>query len=516
MSRSNPLNAMARRILSRAQTVTSSSSSSSESGKENQKIPVIKERKMASEVPEMERDGYLLRDHPEITDGPDTEPEETFAYRAWEIKFDTEIAGYDALSAKARAVEQGNVPVRNSENQRKPRASMNISSMQSLTLGTLAGSRWLAKTSVKFDEDNFPLLDKVPAALRRALANEYREFAGKITHANLSGAEREEELRQALAKKFLAWVLMGPDSQFDKSKIGSLSAINQYLSKHFGLQIISEPVSSDRRAELPSSPQSPRAPRSSFSGWLSSSSSSSAVTGDFRDLLVQDAVYRSRNYQVDYSLPLSDLGDDSFEKKVIDGEIEANKKHEKVGQGQRTDLTNIFQRDFKKSTYEYEATDGTIVKLDSFDEFVKFIGDPLNTGLPKVVSAYATQTLGIIIKNLLFGRKDAKGNLQSPVKLFDGTLVNFSAAGAARYRFKKGSDGSVTLHYRSEIDTGEASKTGKAAAKLILSPDGSQYSARSVDHAKAVMTLDIVFQPDGSARLGTLNLHAEGWNLLNE
>lgn len=573
MSKPNSVGQATRQVFVRTRTTRSlagdaNSASESASGSNNSdshssgnpQIPRLNTVKVArNAIPEMEMDGYLLKSQFNSSKDSDGDADEMVALALWGHKFDVEVAEYDRLTAKAHARERttaareaivmqegcpvivaGQKPLQPQPSSEPrfqrlgrsrmmsetfrggfrltARASLNADSMQSLTLGDLAKSRWVAKGEVKVDEESFPILDKLPAKFRRALANEYKEFSGKVTNQGLVSEEREEQLKQALAKKFLALTLLGPDSEFDKSKIGSMTAINQYLSRTYGLQIDSAPVSAREDAAV--SPRSPSSPRSQkFSSSSSSSSSSSPrrhASTDFRDLLVQDAVHRSRNFQVNYSLDLSHLDDDSFEKKIIDGEIEANKKHEKVGKGERADLTNIFQRDFKNSTYEYETVDGTIVKLQSIDEFVNFIGDSLQTELPKAVSAYACQTLGIIIKNLLFLRRDANGNLQSPVRLFDGTPVNFSALGAARYRFKKGSDGAVTLHYRSEIDTGEASKTGKAAAKLILSPDGSKFSSRQIDHAKAVMNLDIVFHPDGTVRMGTLNLRAEGWNQLDE
>ena len=400
-----------------------------------------------------------------------------------------------------------------------PRTSLNTDSKQALTLGELAQSRWVMTATVKEDGEGFPLLDKLPPSLRRALAMEYQQFSTKKANEKIPVEEREAHLKEALAKKFLVLALRHQDSGFDQSKIGSLPAINRYLSQKFGIKISQELPSGQ---EAPSSPRSPRSPSSPRSRMRSSFSSSSAWSPrsprseDFRDLLVQDALHRSRNYQVNYSLDLRDLSGDPFAKTVINTEIESNKAGEKVTSGRRTDVGGIFQRDFENSVYQYEKEDGTIGDFESIDEFVDFIGDPAKAGLPKAVSTYACQSLGIIIKNLLFSRKDDKGNLLSPLHLFDGTPVNFSTSQKASYRFKKLEDGGVELSYEAIINTKEESKSGKASARLILSGDGLKNRVASVDNAEARITFRMTFDPKGNAQMDILKLEAKGWNQMNE
>ncbi len=542
------------------------SSSSSSGGHESETVRMKTVTGPKKPIPLMEQDGYLYPKSSRNSDRPDESDEITALPSSWEKKFDDEVRHYDALTAKAREKREASVmsqtailPKGNpasiagekraeppSEPRSEPRlqrtersasileafrggaprrtrTSFNTDSMQSLTLGDLAKSRWVARHTVKIDEEGFPILDKIPAKFRRALADEYRDFSRKVSNQGLASEEREEHLKQALAKKFLALALLGPDSGFDKSKIGSRTAINQYLSKTFGVQIDPEPMSARDDApgspRSPSSPRSPGSPRSQRFSWFSSSSAWSAASDDFRDLLVQDAVHRSSNYRVDWSVDLSDIDVDPFTRKTFDDTIEKIRAHEVVSRAPnaRTDVTATFQRDFPHSKYAYQCDDGSIADLKSIDEFIAFIGDPVASGLPGKVSHFACQNLGMFIKNLLFTRTDADGNPKSVLHLFDGTPIVFSTSPSARYLLKKAADGTVTLSYRSEIDTKDARKSGKNTASLLFANNG-QLGSRGVliENAHAVITLDVTFRPDGSARMGTLKLEAEGWNQVSE
>ncbi len=554
MSTPNSLGQTLRRTFTRTRTVESKSESSSSSDNHQQGTPRMKTGKaLQNAVPPMEQDGSLFPTSARNVAGSDDSGEETSLPASWVQKFDDAVRACDALSAKARAkraataTEQvidlpedhpASVAGKKSDEppsseprlQRTNRsvsfmapflvntprlsnASPKTDTVQSLTLGDLAKSRWVVRGVVKHDQEGFPVLEKIPEKFRRALADTYQEFSGKITHQGLNSEDREEQLKQVLAKKFLALALLGPDSTFDKSKIGSRTEINQYLSKTFGVQI---DLTLAPTQEVPGSPRSPR--NRSFSSF-SSSSAWPPASDDFRDLLVQDAVHRSRNHHVEWSIDLGDIDTDPFIRKTYDDTIEKTKSHEVVSKSPnaRTDVTATFQRDFPKSKYVCQLDNGSVVDFKSIDEFVAFIGDPKKSGLPKKVSHYACQNLGMFIKNLLFTRTDGKGNPQSVLQLFDGTPLAFSISPTARYLVKKAADGSVTLSYRSEIDTKDARKLSKYTASVLYTENGQTGSrAVLIENASAVITLDIVFHPDGTARMGTLKLHAEGWNQLSD
>lgn len=487
-------------------------------------------------IPLAERDGQGVRHRQELADDPADDQEAAESVTRWEARFDAEVRLYTERSArqskaqKARSegpsidIPEGgqrfaagkpvNEPATEPQLQKRSRAatvrgvlrdgmqrisrmSMTQESMQGLTLGDLARSKWIAVHPAGAGSAS-SLLDKLPPKFRRALALEYMDFQHNKRNDGLTGMDRDDKLKEAMAKKFLAMALLGADSEFDQSKIGSWSAINRYLSKQFGVQVEQEPASARNE---PSSARSRRA----------------AV--DFRDQLALDAERRSRNYEVAWSIDLADKEADPFVSKVFAGTIEDTRKNETVSKtaGQRTDVTATFQRDFKNSVYEVEREDGTVGKLASIDDFVAFVGDPMKSGLPAQVSHYACQNLGMFIKNLLFTRVDDKGNPQSVLTLFDGTSLTISLSPKATYRFKKAADGTITLSYRSTVDTTGAAAQGKLTAQLLrVEQAGIVGKGVLIEDAQATTTLDIVFHPDGSTRMGKLEFNARGWNQLSE
>ncbi len=490
-----------------------------------------------SPMAQVEQDGYGVKNHPEIVDDSSDDEQVAASLDHWEQRFDEEVSHYLALGQKRRALEKKRAspkePVRpqNAEPQRKgvgapeipgepqlhrrgraatfretlrgglarlSRTSLNQDNMQALTLGELSGSRWSYARRLEFDANGFAVLDNLPPKIKHAMAATYREFLNDKRYGVLQGQEREQQLKLVLAKKLLALTLMGADSEFDMARIGSASAINRYLSEKFGLKIDSEP----------------RSPRNQ-----PSSAQTQPESADFRDLLVQEAVLRSRNYQVNWAMDLSNKDTDPFVRKIYTETIEAPKKNEAVSKvpGQRTDVMATFQRDFPHSTYEAEAEDGSIRRFNSVDEFVEFIGDPQKSGLPAKVSHFACQNTGMLIKNLLFTKTDDKDQPQSPLQLFDGTPIAISTSPKATYRLKKAADGTVTLIYRSEVDTTGASALKKVTARLLTAHQDKDADAGVlIEDARAVITLDIDFRPDGTERIGTLQLRAEGWNQITQ
>ncbi len=496
---------------------------------------------------DIEKDGALIEiPHTSVAGSDNDDHREAGALARWNRKFDEEVQKHEARHARVSRDSEAETssedidptktirtPVRaqaspepNSEPivQRRGRAgtfsdavastfqrlsrtsTTNQKRTEDVTLGQLAAMRWSSVKDVKDDADGFPALDYLPPKARQALATTHRQFAEKHIHQALRGEEREERLKQELAKRFLAFALMGPDSDFDQSKLGSASAINRYLLKNFSLKMDAEPTSASAELRSPRSPQSPRSPRPSRAPHR---------TRDFRDALLADSARRLSNYRVDRSYDLGPLAADPFAAKVFDSTIEVARKQEKVSTAtdQRSDVTATFQRDFPHSTYAFENKEGTVTTFGSIDEFVAFIGDPGQAGLPKAVSHFACQNLGMFIKNLLFMRMDANGRSESPLKLFDGTPIAISTSPKASYRFSKADNGAITLHYRAGYDTSEAAAAGRFTARLLPPADGR---AVLIENAHAEITLDITFQPDATARMGTLRVTAEGWNQVSE
>ncbi len=124
---------------------------------------------------------------------------------------------------------------------------------------------------------------------------------------------------------------------------------------------------------------------------------------------------------------------------------------------------------------------------------------------------------GMLIKNLPYTKTDDKGRPQSMIQLFDGTPIAISVTPQVTYRLKKATDGRITLSYRSEVDTTGAGALGRNTARLLTVNEGKVGDkAVLIEDARAVITLDITFRPDGTARMGTLQLRAEGWNQISD
>ena len=379
--------------------------------------------------------------------------------------------------------------------QRLVRASMNTADFGVASLGELASARWIPVGTVKQDADGFPLLESIPPAIKKALCLEYRNFTSRGKSTQLNAGNTEKELKLFMAKKFLSIALSGEDSDFDQSRIGSLAAVNSYLSKKFGFKI-----------EAPGLAESDEP--------VSSRSSQPDI--DFVDLLVQDAVSRSRHYTVTLSVDLGEeMKDDYHTKTTFADTIGAAMKGEKVTktEGQRSDVSATFVRDFPHSVYEMILDDGSIKKIKSIDEFVAFIGDPQKKGVPLQVSYFASQNLGVFIKNLVFSKTDSAGRPQTFIKLYDGTPVAISMTPKASYRFKKTSDGSVEMQYQSLAETRVTGPDGRAAARIWVNNAGiGQWNSVVIENASAKVECRIVIHPDATVTMGALQYQAEGWN----
>lgn len=547
MSKSKPLNPSVRRVspLGESTSTTSSSPTSTSHSESGKSTPKLKSKDVALE----ESDGYAVRNHPEVKDDPHDDVDTKESIQAWDRRFASLEAEIEAKNAKKRAREEsknvyvgtpmqdvvevfvagskkssaGMSPTQKKSGggssttsdeprlharersstvrpslrgglQRLARASMTMADFQVASLGALASGRWIPGRSVKRNAEGFPLLDSIPAAIKKALSVEYGNFTSREKLRPLNAAGTETELKQTIAKKFLSMVLNGENSDFDQSKIGSLSAINSYLSKKFGFKI--EPPGFAENTES----VTPR---------------SSQPESDFVDLLVQDAVYRSRNYSVNWTVDLGKaMKTDLHTQTVFANTIEAPMAKENIEkiQGQRTDVSGTLIRDFPHSTYEITSTDGSIKTVTSMDEFVAFIGDPQKKGLPLQVSHFVCQNLGIFVRTLMSERTDASGTPQTVLKLSDGTPVGIRLSPKATYRLKKTADGSVEIQYKALFDTQKAGP-GKDTARIWVSNGkDSNWKGVLMENASAKVECSILVHPDGTATMGILHFEAEGWN----
>lgn len=470
----------------------------------------------------IESDGWLLRNHPEVHD--DSLDEDAPAH--WDERFEKIRAEYDAEHERGRRCAKGEVSgsKRNGESVRstalvvhtEPRIRRSSTIGQKLTEGwkgfqrlsmtrdiaqqsptmtNLAESPWTSVKRIRPDENGFPVLDQVQSNMRNALAREFVRVSALEKIRQLPLAERDPALKIELAKKFLSLAL-GKGGKFNPEDIDSIQAINRHLAKTYGFAI-------QWPSDVPFSARHP----------------ASEESMDFLDALLRDAIHRSANYQVEQVVDLSNPDADPFIQGPFNATIRQTWGNEKVTRqpDQRTDITATFFRDFEHSSYWIQPPDGPARKITAVDDFVKFIGDPKKNELPKLVSHYACQNLGMFIKNLLFAVPDSGRSPLSHLKLFDGTPVLILASPKAKYLLKKDDDGSVTLAYTAAYETHGAAAIGKNTAR-ILNQTGGQVTERSVmiENATAVITLDIRFSPDGTVQMDKLKFNATGWNLVDE
>lgn len=367
-----------------------------------------------------------------------------------------------------------------------------------ISLNSLAAAEWVPSGgSGKYEN---AILDRIPIQIRKELAKEYRAFSSRQTTQPLQGEARELALRKSLALKFLSEALLGKASGFDKAKIHSRTEINDYLSRTYGFRISKDAEKS-----------------SSLSG-SSSSLKSRDQSSNVVSMLAMDAMDLSKNYRVDYSIDLRNLEPDPFIKKNYLATLAAVRTTQKVSDeySKQKDLGGIFVRDFDKSAYEFQDSDGNIKPITSIDEFIALIGDPENCQLPREISLFACQTLGLFIKNILFTRTNASGIMESPVKLYDGTSVSISISPKVLYRLRKNTDGSIVLSYRAEYDSTGALAQGRySALTLKLGSQSMETKGVVIDGAKATVSLDIVFYTNAAFQMGALKLEAEGWNVVD-
>jgi hypothetical protein len=371
-------------------------------------------------------------------------------------------------------------------------------SVPEISLNSLAAAEWVPSGVSGKDEN--AIVDRIPMKIRKELASEYRAFSSRQTTQPLQGDARELALRKCLALKFLSEALLGKASGFAKAKIHSRTEINDYLSRTYGFRI-------SKAAEKFSSSSS------SLSSPKSRDQSSNVVS-----MLALDAMSLSKNYRVDYSIDLRNLEPDPFIKKNYLATLAAVRTTQKVSDeySKKKDLGGIFVRDFDKSAYEYQGPDGNIKPITSIDEFIALIGDPENCQLPREISLFACQTLGLFIKNILFTRPNASGVMESPVKLYDGTSVSISISPKVLYRLRKNTDGSIVLSYRAEYDsTGALAQGRNSASTLKLGSKSMETKGVVIDGAKATVSLDIVFYTNAAFQMGALKLEAEGWNVVD-
>lgn len=382
--------------------------------------------------------------------------------------------------------------------QRLARASMTSADFEVESFDWLVSGRWIPDKSVKRDVDGSPMLDTIPSEIRKGLTAEHASFFLDGEPREKSVDRMEKELKDTIAKRFLSMVLGGEGSDFDQSRIGSMAAINQYLSKKFGFKI--EPPGS----AVSTDPATP---------------SSEQSENDFIELLFKDTVSRSCHYRVIWSVDLGEeIKSDPYTLERYAETIGAAMIEEKVTKtpGQRTDVSATLVRDFSNSVYEIESADGSVKVLNSIDEFVAFIGDPQKTGLPLQVSQFTTQNMGVFIKNLMFSKTDDNGRPQTVLKLVDGTPVTISGSPKARYRLKKSADDSIEIKYHSRVETKDAAGGSKTTASIwVNNGAGSDWKRVVIKNAIADVDCRILVHPDGTATMGKLEFKAEGWNTVD-
>ncbi len=363
-----------------------------------------------------------------------------------------------------------------------------------LTLKSLAECKWAPAGAGK---SRFSVADRLPLALRKKLAAEYRRLTELESTQNLRVEQRENHLREKLAIKFLFEALLGSHSQFDKATINSRSEINNYLSSSYGFRISGTAEKSNGHSPEENTAREPK---------------------DVVSLLLNDAILLSNNYKVNFSADLSNLESDPHLKKSYMTTIEAARKEQKVSEefASKHQVGSIFARDFEFSTYEFEDVDGSVKTIGNVEEFVNFIDSSGKSRLPWEISIFACQTLGNFIKNYLFSRINDNGLPTSPLKTFDNLPLSISMSPKVTYRLKKLGDGSFVLGYHGAVNTADnAVATKNTASVWSVGDRGLERKAVMTGDSSATTSLTIAFYPNGAFQMGKLAFKAEGWNVID-
>jgi len=165
-----------------------------------------------------------------------------------------------------------------------------------------------------------------------------------------------------------------------------------------------------------------------------------------------------------------------------------------------------FARDFHKSNYFIQNSDGSNKKLESIDEFLDFFKEYTNSDLPKLISNIASQNLGNFFQNALFLRHDKNQQSQSILKSSEGIPLLPLAIPKASYTFKKNEDGSVDIFYERNSSQ-ELNGSNEIRAKKLT----EELHTFSVRNATLKIQAKIRVQQDGTWNIFNPHVIAQGW-----
>jgi hypothetical protein len=170
-------------------------------------------------------------------------------------------------------------------------------------------------------------------------------------------------------------------------------------------------------------------------------------------------------------------------------------------------LKETFIRDFEHSDYFFQDEEGELIRLDTTDAFIAYIGADQDDHFVKRVSNVASQNLGNFLKLVLFLRHDAQKQSHSVLRLNDGTPIMPTTNVKARYTFSRQTGGRLVLDYQAkstfDLNHGKAmrARTMNDAAEIIQVSDA----------AELTISMRATFMPDGQAELGNPHIQAKGW-----
>ncbi len=170
-------------------------------------------------------------------------------------------------------------------------------------------------------------------------------------------------------------------------------------------------------------------------------------------------------------------------------------------------LMPTFIRDFDNSLYCCSDNEGQLVKLNSTDAFIEYVGKNQGSEFAKLVSNIASQNLGNFLKNALFLRQDAQEKSHSILTLSDGTPIMPIANARASYTFSRNAGGDLTIDY--SWDSSAEVNGGKPMR--VKTMDASPTTLQVSDAAKLKISVRVTVAPNGEWHIADPRVQASGW-----
>ncbi len=355
------------------------------------------------------------------------------------------------------------------------------------------------------DAQGAPDLSKIPEGILMDLSNLCYAIINNENFKKKPDDEKKTYLGKQIGRAFIQLVEQHLRREGAGKILGSAEKMKSYLKSHFGILIGEE---KSKRAGFRLS-----VPKENFNKL-------GQERAEFHEILMQNLAFRMKLYEVEIVLGEHGPEERKLVRTCLRDSFKSNYQSETVefSDQENSLVSATFKRDFGKSEYYVENDQGTLEKLDDIEQFISLLGAAKNKELCYKISHHANRNLPICLKNLLYFRKAKDGQIQSVLRLYDGTPLSISDTQKSSYVLKKQSDGGWLLKYKGVVDTRTSAAMGKNTATLFIK-EGNDVIRKAVviDNATAEISYDIWFDANGEATYsGNPKIKARGWNQVTQ